>query len=53
MKFTKFFFTFVAGAAVGVAVGLLYAPKKGVKLQKELREGIEDLTERVIKVATA
>ena len=53
MKFTKFLFTFVAGAAVGAAVGLLYAPKKGVKLQKELRNGIEDLTERVLKVATA
>lgn len=53
MKFTKFLFTFVAGAAVGAAVGLLYAPKKGAKLQKELKNGIEDLTERVLKVATA
>ena len=53
MKFTKFFFTFVAGATVGATLGLLYAPKKGVKLQKELRNGIEDLTERVLKVATA
>ena len=53
MKFTKFLFTFVAGAAVGAAVGLLYAPKKGVKLQKELKNGIEELTERVLKVATA
>lgn len=53
MKVTKFIFTFVAGAAVGAAVGLLYAPKKGTKLQKELRDGIEDITERVRKVATA
>ena len=53
MKFSKFFFTFVAGAAVGAAVGLLYAPKKGAKLQKELRDGIEDFTERVKKVANA
>jgi gas vesicle protein len=53
MKFTKFLFTFVAGAAVGIGVGLLYAPKKGAKLQKELKNGIEDLTERVLKVATA
>lgn len=53
MKFTKFVFTFVAGAAVGAALGLLYAPKKGTKLQKELRNGIEDLTDRVLKVANA
>ena len=53
MKFTKFAFTFIAGAAVGVACGLLFAPKQGKKLQKELRNGIEDLTERVLKVATA
>jgi len=53
IKFTKFFFTFVAGAAVGVAAGLLFAPKPGKKLQKDLRNGIEDLTDRVLKVATA
>jgi gas vesicle protein len=53
MKFTKFVFTFVAGAAVGASLGLLYAPKKGLKLQKELRNGIEDFTERVKKVANA
>lgn len=53
MKFTKFFFTFVAGAAVGIAAGLLYAPKTGKKLQKELKNGIEDFTDRVLKVATA
>jgi len=52
-KFTRFFFTFVAGAAVGIAAGLLYAPKTGKKLQKELKEGIDDLTDRVLKVATA
>ena len=52
-KFTRFFFTFVAGAAVGAAVGLLYAPKTGKKLQRELKEGIDDLTDRVLKVATA
>ena len=49
----KFFFTFVAGAAVGITVGLLYAPKQGKKLQKELKVGIEDFTERVKKVANA
>jgi len=49
----KFVFSFIAGAAVGVTVGMLYAPKQGKKLQKELRNGIEDFTERVKKVANA
>ena len=52
-KFGKFFFTFVAGAAVGAAAGLLFAPKAGKKLQKELRDGFEDLTEKALKLATA
>jgi gas vesicle protein len=37
---------FVAGAAVGAAVALLYAPKSGRKLQRDLREGLVDLTGR-------
>ena len=52
-KVTKFFFTFVAGAALGAAVGLLYAPKTGKKLQRELKDGNDDLTDRVLQVATA
>ena len=55
-KFGKFFFTFVAGAAVGAAAGLLLAPKPGKKLQRDLKDGIEDLTEKAqkaIKLATA
>jgi gas vesicle protein len=52
-KFGKFFFTFVAGAAVGAAAGLLFAPQAGKKLQKELKNGIEDLTEKALKLATA
>ena len=50
-KFGKFFFTFVAGAAVGAAAGLLLAPKEGKKLQKELKEGFEDLSDKVRKFA--
>ncbi|MEK6375210.1 MAG: YtxH domain-containing protein [Acidobacteriota bacterium] len=53
MKFGKFFFTFVAGAAVGAATGLLLAPKAGKKLQKDLKDGIEELTDRALKLATA
>jgi len=49
----KFFFTFIAGAALGAAAGLLLAPKTGKKLQKELKEGIEDLTGKAIKLDTA
>ena len=50
-KFGKFFFTFVAGAAVGAAAGLLLAPKTGKKLQKELKDGFEDLKEKALKLA--
>ena len=52
-KFGKFFFTFVAGAAVGAATGLLLAPKAGKKLQKDLKDGFEGLTEKALKLATA
>ena len=52
-KFGKFFFTFVAGVAVGTAAGLLFAPQTGKKLQKDLKNGLEDLTERALKLATA
>lgn len=36
--------SFVAGAAVGAAVALLYAPKSG----QEMRESIADLTEDAV-----
>jgi gas vesicle protein len=51
--FGKFFFTFVAGAAVGVATGLLFAPKTGKKLQKDLKDGFDELTDKALKLATA
>jgi len=50
-KFGNFFFTFVAGAAVGAAAGLLLAPQTGKKLQKELKDGFEDLKEKALKLA--
>ena len=50
-KFGKFFFTFVAGAAVGAAAGLLFAPQAGKKLQKELKDGFEDLKGKALKLA--
>lgn len=36
--------TFIAGAAVGAGLALLYAPKAG----KELRENIKDVTEEAL-----
>ena len=50
-KFGKFFFTFAAGAAIGAAAGLLFAPKTGKKLQKDLKDGFEDLSDKVRKLA--
>lgn len=52
-QYGKFIVTFVAGAVFGAAAGLLLAPKPGRKLQKDLKNGLEDLTERAIKLATA
>lgn len=49
----KYLWTFLAGAVFGVIGGLLVAPKPGKKLQKELKNGFEDLTEKALKLATA
>ena len=51
-SFASFAFTFIGGAALGIAFGLLYAPKKGIKLQKELKEGIDDFSEKVKDVSS-
>ena len=52
-SFGRFAITFISGAAIGVFVGLLVAPKKGVKLQKELKDGIDDISDKVKDVAGA
>ena len=52
-SFTKFAFTFIGGAALGIVAGLLFAPKKGIKLQKDLKEGIDDFSDKVKDVAGA
>ena len=38
-------------SAVGIALGLLYAPKKGTRLQRELKSGIDDFSEKVKDVS--
>ena len=41
---------FVGGAIAGAAVALLYAPTTGKKLQKQLREVVDDQVDNVGKM---
>ena len=41
------FLAFILGAAAGASVALLYAPTTGRKLQKQLKDVIEDQVENV------
>ncbi len=59
-SFTKLAFTFGAGLITGVALGLLYAPITGKKLQKKVAgvtekvvEKVDDLQQTVRKIANA
>lgn len=36
------FFTFVAGAAIGVTLGVLFAPEKGEVTRKKIKEAAQD-----------
>src|ERR1700737_4668058 len=45
MSGKAFWIVFGAGAAIGAAVALLYAPQTGVVARKKLRHGIEDAEE--------
>jgi gas vesicle protein len=40
-------FTFLAGAIAGAAVALLFAPTSGKKLQRQIRNVLEDQYENV------
>jgi len=58
--FRKFAFTFGAGVVAGVALGLLYAPFTGKKMQKKVADvtgniidRVDDLQQTVRKIATA
>jgi gas vesicle protein len=37
----------LTGAIVGVGVGMLFAPDKGVNTRKKIKEGIDDTTDEV------
>ena len=38
---------FLAGAAIGIGLGVLFAPKSGAETRKELKEKIDDLIVKV------
>lgn len=38
---------FLAGAAIGVGLGILFAPKAGAETRKELKEKMDDLVKKV------
>lgn len=39
--------TFVTGVAIGTAIGILYAPKKGSETREDLKELLEDLIGKI------
>ena len=41
---------FVVGAAIGAGLGLLFAPKKGEEVRKELKVKIDDLVDQAKKI---
>lgn len=38
---------FLAGAGIGAAIGLLFAPKKGEEMREELKKSIDDLITKI------
>lgn len=41
---------FVAGVAIGVGLGVLFAPKSGAETRKELKEKMDDLLQKVKEI---
>lgn len=44
---------FLAGAAIGAGLGILFAPKKGSETRAELKAKIEDLVKQIKKIDLA
>lgn len=44
---------FLAGAAIGAGLGILFAPKKGSETRADLKEKIEDLVKQIKKIDLA
>ena len=42
----------VSGVATGVVIGLLTAPKSGKKTRRDIKNGMEDLKDRVSEVSS-
>lgn len=51
MSAVKFCTIFAAGAAVGAAIALIYAPQAGIRTRRQLRRGIEDASDYVRNAA--
>ena len=47
MKFARTLLTFIIGAAAGVSVGYLTAPRKGTKTRRRLANELEDRREAI------
>ena len=41
---------FVIGAAIGAGLGVLFAPKKGSEVRKQLKDKIDDLVAQIKKI---
>lgn len=48
----KGFGKFLAGAAIGAGLGILFAPKKGTETRKELKEKLDELLVKVKNIDT-
>lgn len=46
-SFGKYTFVFILGAVAGAFVALLYAPSKGTKFQKQVKDVLEDQMDNV------